>query len=156
MTLAWGIAATGRIARDVGLVVAAMPSASVAAVGSRDAGRAQGLADELGAAAAHGSYAGLVHDPRVQAVYVATPHAQHAAVVELALRAGKPVLCEKPLTHDLGETERLVELARTTGTFLMEGMWMRFNPLVRRLVGLVRDGGLGRPRSVHASFGFVA
>lgn len=156
MTLGWGIAATGRIARDVGLVVRGLPGAHVAAVGSRDAGRAARLAEELGAAAAHGSYAALVDDPQVQAVYVATPHAQHAAVVELALRAGKAVLCEKPLTHDLGETERLAALARGTGTFLMEGMWMRFNPLVQQLAELVRSGGLGQVRSLHASFGFVA
>lgn len=156
MTLAWGIAATGRIARSVGLIVAAHPRMRVAAVGSRDAGRAAGLAAELGARASYGSYEQLVTDPEVEAVYVATPHAQHAAVVELALAAGKAVLCEKPLTAALEETERLVDLARTSGAFLMEGMWMRFNPLVRRLHDLVHDGALGEPRVLHASFGLAA
>ena len=75
MTLAWGIAGTGRIARDVGRVLAA--EATVVAVGSRDAARAQALASELGAGAAHGSYDALVNDPAVQAVYVATPHTGH-------------------------------------------------------------------------------
>ncbi|HWG93326.1 MAG TPA: Gfo/Idh/MocA family oxidoreductase [Mycobacteriales bacterium] len=156
MSLGWGIAATGRIARTVGTVVAEHPDMHVAAVGSRDPGRAAALAADLGAARSHGSYEALVRDDAVQAVYVATPHAQHAEVVLAALEAGKAVLCEKPLTHDLPETERLVAAARRSGAFLMEGMWMRFNPLVRRLVGLVRDGSLGEPRSLHASIGFPA
>ncbi len=154
MTLAWGIAGTGRIARDVGRVIAA--EATLAAVGSRDHSRAQGLAGELGAATGHGSYAELVDDPAVQAVYVATPHTGHADVVELALLAGKAVLCEKPMTAGAAETERLVRLAQETGTFLMEAVWMRFNPLVQELARLVHAGELGEIRSLRASFGFAA
>lgn len=156
MSTGWGIAATGRIARTVGTVVAEHPDMHVAAVGSRDAGRAASLAAELGAPRSHGSYEELVRDDAVEAVYVATPHAQHADVVLPALAAGKAVLCEKPLTASLEQTERLAQEARDSGTFLMEGMWMRFNPLVRRLVELVRAGGLGDVRSLRASLGFPA
>ena len=156
MTLSWGIAATGRIAHAVGAVIASHPDMRVAAVGSRDPQRAQALAKELGAPRSYGSYAALVEDPEVQAVYVATPHAQHAEVVELALAAGRAVLCEKPLAHTLAETERLAALATTQGGFLMEAMWMRFNPLVQELQSRVREGDLGQVRSLHASFGFVA
>ena len=155
MTLGWGIAATGRIARDVGAVIAGHPQMAVAAIGSRDLRRAQALAAELGGTP-HGSYLDLVQDEAVQAVYVATPHALHAEVVEIALAAGKAVLCEKPLTASLSETERLVGLARSSGTFLMEAMWMRFNPLVQQLSGLLQQGVLGPVRSVTAAFGFVA
>lgn len=156
MTLAWGVAATGRIARAVGGHIAAHPDMRVAAVGSRSAARAADLAADLGADRSYGSYAELVADPAVLAVYVATPHAQHAEVVEPALRAGKAVLCEKPLTASLAQTERLVALAAQTGTFLMEGVWMRFNPLVQQLRELVRSGGLGTVRSLHASIGLAA
>jgi predicted dehydrogenase len=156
MTLSWGIAATGRIARSVGSVIAGHPDMHVAAVGSRSPERAASLAAELGAARAYGTYDELVRDPAVDAVYVATPHAQHAGVVEAALRAGRAVLCEKPLTASLAETERLVALAEETGSFLMEAMWMRFNPLVRSLQRVVRDGGMGEVRSLTASFGFPA
>jgi predicted dehydrogenase len=154
MTLGWGIAATGRIARDVGEVIARHPDMAVTAVASRSLDRARGLAAHLGDGSAYDSYQQLVDDPAVQAVYVATPHAQHAEVVELALTAGKPVLCEKPMTHDLRESERLVALSESTGTFLMEGLWMRFNPLVQQLVERLDE--LGPLRSVHATFGFVA
>lgn len=155
-TLAWGVAATGRIARAVGAVIAGHPQMRVAAVGSRDPDRAAGLAAELGAPRAYGSYAELVQDPQVQAVYVATPHAQHAEVVEAALAAGRAVLCEKPLTHSLARTERLAASAAEAGVFLMEGMWMRFNPLVQLLRSRLRAGDLGEPRALHASFGFAA
>ena len=152
----WGIAATGSIARTVGTVIAEHPAMHVAAVGSRDRDRAAALAADLGGARAHGSYAALVDDPAVDAVYVATPHPQHAEVVEAALGAGKAVLCEKPLTAALAETERLLEVAAASGGFLMEAVWMRFNPLVQRLAEVVRAGELGEIRSLSAAFGFRA
>ena len=154
--LGWGVAATGSIARTVGTVIAQHPDMHVAAVGSRDRDRAAALAADLGGAVAHGSYAALVEDASVEAVYVATPHPQHAAVVEAALRAGKAVLCEKPLTAELAETERLLDVAADAGGFLMEAVWMRFNPLVQRLAALVQDGALGEIRSLSAAFGFRA
>ena len=154
MSIGWGVAGTGRIAVEVGQVIAAHPQMAVVAVGSRDLGRATGLAARLGGSA-YGSYADLVNAPGVDAVYVATPHAGHAEVVELALAAGKAVLCEKPLTHLLSETERLVALAQRRGTFMMEAMWMRFNPLAQQLATLVSRGELGEVRSVSASFGFI-
>jgi len=152
----WGIAAAGKIARKVGGVIAAHPDMQVAAVGARDLDRAAALAGELGAPAAYGSYDEVVADPAVDAVYVATPHTRHAAVVETALAAGKAVLCEKPMTASLAETERLVALAERSGAFLMEAMWMRFNPLAVRLAELVRAGDLGEVRSLQATFGFAA
>ncbi|GAA0913986.1 Gfo/Idh/MocA family oxidoreductase [Nonomuraea longicatena] len=149
--LAWGIAATGGIARTVGAVIAAEPGMRVAAVGSRELGRAAALAADLGAERAYGSYAELCAAPEVDAVFVATPHAQHLEVAEAAIAAGKAVLCEKPLTAKLAEAERMVALARDAGVFLMEAMWMRFNPLIRRIVA---DERFGEIRSVQASFGF--
>lgn len=153
--LAWGIAATGGIARTVGEVIAAEPGMRVAAVGSRDLGRAAALAADLGAPHAHGSYAELCADPDVEAVYIATPHAQHLEVAELAIAAGKAVLCEKSLTASVAEAERMVRLAREAGVFLMEAMWMRFNPLIQKVSSFVAEGRLGEVRLVQASFGFA-
>ncbi len=151
--LTWGIAATGGIARTVGAVIAAEPGMRVAAVGSRDLGRAKAMAATLGAESAYGSYAELCADPAVDAVYVATPHAQHLEVAEAAIAAGKAVLCEKPLATSLADAERMVRLAREAGVFLMEAMWTRFNPLIQLLVA---DPRFGEIRSVQASFGFAA
>ncbi|WP_331767442.1 Gfo/Idh/MocA family oxidoreductase [Embleya sp. NBC_00896] len=150
----WGIAATGSIAETVGRVIAAEPGMRVAAVGSRDKDRAVDLAGRLGAAAAFGSYEEMVADPAVEAVYVATPHTRHRHVVDLAIAAGKAVLCEKPLAATLAEAEAMVARAREADVFLMEAMWMRFNPLIRRVTDAVADGAIGEPRSLSASFGF--
>ncbi|MEV0231316.1 Gfo/Idh/MocA family oxidoreductase [Nonomuraea sp. NPDC050786] len=149
---AWGIAATGGIARTVGAAIVAEPGMRVAAVGSRDLGRAQELAATLGAESAYGSYEQLCADPAVDAVYVATPHAQHLQVAEAAIAAGKAVLCEKPLAATVDDAEKMVRLAREAGVFLMEAMWMRFNPLIQKIAADERFGDI---RSVHATFGFA-
>ncbi|GAA4920315.1 putative dehydrogenase [Nonomuraea thailandensis] len=149
----WGIAATGGIARTVGAAIAAEPGMRVAAVGSRNLARAQALAAALEAESAYGSYERLCADPGVDAIYVATPHAQHLQVAEMAIAAGKAVLCEKPLAATVDDAEKMVRLAREAGVFLMEAMWMRFNPLVQRLAA---DPRFGELRSVQATFGFAA
>lgn len=150
----WGIAGTGSIAETMAEVIAAEPGMRIAAVGSRGAERAAAFGERLGADASYGSYEAMVADPAVRAVYVATPHAQHRPVVELAVAAGKAVLCEKPIAATLADAEAMVAAARAADVFLMEAMWMRFNPLVRRLGQLAADGAIGELRSVHTSFGF--
>ncbi|MGR7002128.1 Gfo/Idh/MocA family protein [Yinghuangia aomiensis] len=153
-TFGWGIAATGSIAETVGRVIAAEPGMRIAAVGSRNKDRAAEFAAKVGAGTAYGSYADMIADPAVEAVYVATPHAQHREIVEAAIAAGKPVLCEKPLGVTVAEAEALVAQARAADVFLMEAMWMRFNPLIQRVQATVESGALGDVRSVSASFGF--
>jgi predicted dehydrogenase len=152
----WGVLATGRIAATVSRDLDHVPGAVRHAVASRDAARAGAFAREHGFAVSYGSYAELVEDRQVDVVYVATPHPQHLAAAELALRAGTPVLVEKPVTATLAGAERLVALARETGTFCMEAMWTRFLPNGVRLAELVRDGAVGDVRTVHADLGFRA
>jgi predicted dehydrogenase len=149
----WGVLATGRIAATVSRDLDHVPGAVRHAVASRHLDRAQAFARGQGFAVAHGSYADLVQDPEVDVIYVATPHPQHLAAAELALRAGKPVLVEKPLTATLAGAQRLVDLARATGTFCMEAMWTRFLPNGQRLAALVREGVIGEVRTVHADLG---
>ncbi|WP_436791823.1 Gfo/Idh/MocA family protein [Yinghuangia sp. YIM S10712] len=150
----WGIAATGSMARTIGAIIGGEPGMRVAAVGSRDPRRARELADQVGASQAYGSYAELVRDPGVDAVYIATPPAQHRSVAELAFAAGKAVLCEKPLAATLADATAMVKQAQTAGVFFMEAMWMRFNPVIRRVQETVARGDIGEVRSITASFGF--
>lgn len=154
----WGILATGGIAGGFARGLALLPDAELAAVASRDLGRAEGFAAEHGAPGttrAYGSYAELVADPGVDVVYVATPHALHHANAMLALDAGKPVLCEKAFTMTAHEAEDLVRVARERRLFLMEAMWMRCNPVIRRLKQLADRGDLGRVLQVRADLGFL-
>ena len=150
----FGILATGKIARGFAAALDLVPDAAIAAVGARRLESAQEFAAAFGIGTAHGSYAELVADPDVDVVYVASPHALHHEHVLLALEAGKPVLCEKAFTLNAPQAAELVSEARSCGLFLMEAMWTRCHPLVRRLQQLIATGELGSVRQVRADLGF--
>ncbi|MGA8208992.1 MAG: Gfo/Idh/MocA family oxidoreductase [Nocardioidaceae bacterium] len=151
----WGVVATGKIAHAFVGDLALLPDCEVVAVASRRQETADAFAAEHAVAAAYADYRWLVEDPAVDVVYVASPHALHREHVERALEAGKAVLCEKPLTLTAADARHLAGLARERGLFLMEAMWMRCHPLVRRLRQLVGTGALGEVRQVRADLGFV-
>lgn len=146
----WGILGAGGIAATVGADIAASPGSVLAAVGARDAGRAEAFAVEHGVARSYGSYAELVADPDVDVVYIATTHAQHHEHALLALEAGKPVLVEKAFTVNARQAREVVSAARARQLFCMEAMWMRFNPLIRRAQEVAASGQIGELVSVRA------
>ena len=152
-TVRWGILGTGGIAATFAADLPLVPGAELAAVGSRTSAAAATFAERHGFARSHGSWAELAADPDVDVIYVATPHAFHYDAAMACLAGGKAVLCEKPMTLDVPSSARLVQEARDRGLFLMEAMWMRCNPAVRRIVELVADGAIGEVTSVQADFG---
>ncbi len=151
----WGILATGRIARDFATDLHSVPDAAIAAVGSRSLGSAEAFAREHGDddTRAHASYADLVADPGVDVVYIASPHAVHLEHARLAFAAGKPVLCEKPLTLNRRDGDTL--FAAAGDLFCMEAMWMGCLPLIREVQRRLGAGDFGTPKQVHADLGFV-
>jgi predicted dehydrogenase len=151
----WGILATGRIARGFATNLRDVPGARLAAVGSRSEGAAEAFARDLGDSdtRAHPSYDALVADPDVDVVYLASPHSLHLEHARLAFAAGKPVLCEKPLTLNHADGEAL--FAAAGDLFCMEAMWMACHPLVRDLRRRLEAGEFGTPRQAHADLGFV-
>jgi predicted dehydrogenase len=149
----WGIAGTGRIAHLLAPDFAHVPHAELVAVGSRAQARAEAFAAQHGVARAHGSYAALVADPEVDAIYIATPHPQHHAIALAALDAGRAVLVEKAFTATLAGAQEVVSRARERDVFAMEAMWTRFQPAVVRLRGLVAEGAIGDLVSVQADLG---
>jgi predicted dehydrogenase len=153
-TIRWGVLAPGRIARSFAEDLMVVPDAQLVATGSRSPERAAAFAAEFGGRA-HGSYTALAEDPEVDVVYVASPHALHDAQVRLLLEAGKPVLCEKPMTLDAASTAALFAEAAERGLFLMEAMWMACHPTIRTLLRLLASRDYGTPRQVHADLGFV-
>jgi predicted dehydrogenase len=153
MTLRWGVIGTGGIAAAFTEDLDLTDSGEVVAVGSRTAAAADRFGDELGVPRRHDSYAALVADPDVDAVYVATPHPMHHPAALLALRAGKPTLVEKPFTLTAAQARELVETARAGGVFLMEAMWTRFLPHVQAIRELLGAGALGRLVTVIADHG---
>jgi predicted dehydrogenase len=149
----WGIVGPGRIAENVVRDFAVVDGARVVAVASRSADRARDFADRHGVERAHGSYAGILADPDVDVLYVATPHPQHHAIALGALRAGKALLVEKAFTATVAGATEVVELARSSGVFAMEAMWTRFQPAVVRMRELIAEGAIGEIRSVQADLG---
>jgi predicted dehydrogenase len=152
----WGILGTGAIAGQFVRGLRSLPEAEVFAVGSRSEASAEKFAQKRNISRRHASYDDLASDPDVDVVYVATPHPFHAENATLCLEAGKPVLCEKPFSVNAAEAERVVELARIKGLFLMEGMWTRFFPLMEEVRRLVSTGVLGEVRMLSVDFGFRA
>jgi predicted dehydrogenase len=155
-SVSWGILGTGRIGHEFATGLRDTPDAETLAVGSRTEDSAREFAASFGILRHYGSYAELVSDPDVDVVYVATPHPFHAENVTLCLEAGKHVLCEKPMTVNAAQAERLIGLAQDKGLFLMEGMWTRFFPLMERVRHLISSGAIGEPRLLHVDFGFRA
>jgi predicted dehydrogenase len=159
MTLRWGIAGPGRIARGIARDLQIVDGCELVAVGSRSLARAEAFTAEFAVpgsdARAYGSYRELLADDGVDVVYISTPHRQHAAIATAALAAGKAVLVEKAFTCTTAGAQDVVDVARKHGRFAMEAMWTRFTPLVVRLRELVADGAIGEVRAVHADLGLV-
>jgi predicted dehydrogenase len=153
-TIGWGVLAPGRIAHSFAADLALVPDGELVATGSRSLERASAFAAAYGGVA-HGSYEDLVSDPRVDVVYIASPHALHDEHTRLALAAGKPVLCEKPMTIAADSAATLFDEAATRGLFLMEAMWSACHPTIRKLLNLLAGGEHGTARQVHADLGFV-
>ena len=150
----WGILSTASIARSFAKGLEVVPGAELVAVGSRTQEAADAFGDEFGIPRRHRSYAALANDPDVDVIYVATPHSLHKENSILCLRAGKPVLCEKPFAINRSEAEEIVAVAREEGLFLMEAMWTRFLPIMYQVRQWLRDGAIGEVRMVSADFGF--
>lgn len=147
--LGWGILATGWIAELFTQDLTAS-GLNVVAVGSRSAGKASDFAQRFSVPKAHGSYEDLVADPDVDIVYIATPHPQHVEAALLALDADKHVLVEKSFTINAREARQIVERGREKGLVVLEAMWTRFLPHMRRIHEIIADGTLGELLSVSA------
>ena len=153
--LRWGILSTADIARTK--VVPGMRKArrcSIVAIASREAGRAAAAAAELGIPRAHASYEALLADPEVDAVYIPLPNHLHAEWSVAAARAGKHILCEKPLALTADDARRMIDAARAEGVTLMEAFMYRLHPSWHATVELVRSGEIGRLVSVQSWFSY--
>jgi predicted dehydrogenase len=153
---AWGILGTGGIAHIFAAAVGASSSGRLAAVGSRDASTAAAFAGEFGIDRSHGSYQAVLDDPAVEFVYIATPHTLHVELAVAAARAGKHILCEKPIAPSAAGAAIVIEAARAAGVFLMEGFAFRCHPQTKRLAELLEGDEIGELRSINAQFGFDA
>ncbi len=148
--LRWGILGAGGIAGHFAAAVRQATASTVVAVGSRDQGRADAFAQAHSIPAAHGTYAALVADPNVEAVYVASPHSEHREHALLALAEGKHVLVEKAFTRNRAEAAEVLSAARSAGLLAAEAMWSRYLPHYDAIARTITAGTLGEVVHVHA------
>jgi predicted dehydrogenase len=154
--LSWGIIGTGAIASDFVTALRGSSRFRVVDVAGSAPDKSRAFAERWGISSGAPTLDHLLRNPEVEAVYVGTPHPMHEEQALACIRAGKHVLCEKPLTVDAASAERLIEAARSAGVFLMEAYMYRCHPLMRELTKRLADGVIGTLRHVRADFGFRA
>ena len=151
----WGILSTA----DIGLrkVIPGLrrsPRSEVLAIASREDGRAAAAAKELSIPRAHGTYEALLADPDIDAVYIPLPNHLHAEWTIAAARAGKHVLCEKPVALTAAQAQEMVDACRDAGVLFMEAFMYRQHPTWIAARALVESGRIGRLQAVDSWFSY--
>ncbi len=153
-TYNWAILGCGKIARKFSTDLKLLPNAHLYATAARDLNRAKEFAGEFGFEKAYGSYEEMVTDPKVDIVYIATPHSFHREHAILCLTHKKAVLCEKAFSLNSIEASEMIDCARENKSFLMEAFWTRFQPSFQKALSIIRSGELGKLRIVRSDFAF--
>ena len=152
--LNWGILSTGHIAEVFAHDVLDSKTGRLAAVASRSLETAKKFAKQFNVQRAYGSYPELLRDPKVDAVYIATPHVLHAQWTIEAAKAGKHILCEKPLAMNASEAKTVIQAVKRAKVFFMEAFMYRCHPQTLQVAELIRKGAIGKVRLIQASFCF--
>lgn len=150
----FGLIGTGVISNKFASDMQYVTNGIVTAVASRDISKANDFAKQYNVDEAYGDYMQMVVSPNVDVVYIGSPHSEHYLHTMAALKAGKHVLCEKPMAMNLAQTTEMVKLAREKNLFFMEALWTRFLPAFRRIEELVADRLIGNIHLAHVDFCF--
>jgi predicted dehydrogenase len=151
----WGVLGCAGIAEKAFIpAVRESRNGVLAGIAARDEARAKAWADRFGFLKSHRTYQELVEDPAIDAIYNPLPNDLHAEWSIRAMRAGKHVLCEKPMAMNALEVRAMIEAAESGGVLLMEGFMYKFHPQIEKTLALIREGKIGEVRAVHSSFTF--
>jgi predicted dehydrogenase len=150
--LNWGLLSTARINRALIKPLNASPRTCLLAVASRSQSSADAYAREWKIPRAYGSYEALLADPEIDVIYNSLPNHLHAEWTIRALRAGKHVLCEKPLALTLAEMDAMIATSKETGKRLMEAFMYRHHPQSLKVKEMVDGGILGKLQFIRGSF----
>jgi predicted dehydrogenase len=152
--LGWGILGTARINRMLIPPLRVSPGNRLIAVASRDLARGEAYAREWEIGRVHGSYEALLADPEIDCVYIPLPNHLHAEWTIKAARAGKHVLCEKPLALGVEDVDAMAAACRDAGVVLAEAFMYRHHPQTLKVKALLDEGAIGRLRFLRGSFTF--
>jgi len=146
---------TAKIAREKVIPgIRGAANAQLVAIASRDHANARAVADRFDIPVAHGSYDDLLSDPEIDAIYIPLPNHMHLEWTERAARAGKHVLCEKPLGLNADEARRMHATCEAEGVVLLEAFMYRFHPQWQAVFEMVEEGRIGELRSVQSWFSY--
>ncbi|WP_437790285.1 Gfo/Idh/MocA family protein [Sorangium sp. So ce693] len=151
----WGVLGASNFALKVSLPsMKRGPLTQIAALASRDIDKARAAAQPLGIPKAYGSYDELLDDPEIEAVYNPLPNHLHVKWTARAARAGKHVLCEKPIALSAKDAAALVDVQHETGKRIAEAFMIRYHPQWQQAREWVRSGRIGELVSVQAAFSY--
>lgn len=153
-TIKWGVFGPGWISSKFVKDLKFAEGAELVAVGGRNLEKAEEFTRTYGIPRAYGSVEELAQDPDVDIVYVGTLHTVHKENTLALLKGGKSVICEKPFTMNEAEAAEMIAAAREHGVFLMEAMWTRYLPPIKKVREWLADGRIGEVRLLKADFGF--
>ena len=149
----WGILGCGKIAHSFALSMQKVESAEIVAIGSRTPGKAANFAEQYHIPTFFTTYKELASFPDLDVIYIATTHNFHYANMLLCLEHNKAILCEKAFTINRTQAEDILRIAKEKQLFVMEAMWMKFNPCIKHLQKFIAEGNIGDVRLIKADFG---
>jgi predicted dehydrogenase len=153
--LRWGILSTARINRALLPALRASSRSELTAVASRSVQRAADFAHAHGIPRSLAAYSDLVDDPNIDVIYNPLPNSLHAEWTIRAARAGKHVLCEKPLALSVSEIDAIADAAQSTAVVVAEAFMYRHHPQTLRVRSLVEDGAIGALTLIRGAFTFI-
>lgn len=151
-TINWGFIGTGNIASCLAPAVKKTEGAALYACAARTIDKAKSFAEKWDIPVAYGSYDELLADKKIDVIYIATPHMNHAELSIKAMKAGKAVLCEKPAAVNAAQLREVLEVSKQTGMFFMEALWTRIQPAYLETMRMIKSGEIGTVQAVYADF----
>ena len=149
-----GIIGAGRIVNIVVQALMALPQTNCYAIASRDLSRAQEYAEKYGFEKAYGSYEEMLQDPKVELVYIATPHSHHYEHMMMCIDNGKPVLCEKAFTLNADQARKVQAAAKEKGVYVAEAIWPRYMPSRKMIDDVIASGIIGKVNTMTANLSY--
>ena len=149
-----GIIGAGRIVNIVVQALNALPQINCYAIASRDLARAQEYAQKYGFEKAYGSYEEMLQDPKVELVYIATPHSHHYEHMMMCIENGKPVVCEKAFTLNAEQARNVKAAANEKGVYVAEAIWPRYMPSRKMINDVIASGVIGKVNTLTANLSY--
>jgi predicted dehydrogenase len=150
-----GVLGTGWIVHPITAALKGMTGVECYAIASRTKERGEQAAKEFGYKVGYGSYEELVADPKVDLVYVATPHSRHYEDMKLCIAAGKNVLCEKSFTLNAVQAADIKRLAKEAGVYVAEAIWTRYQPSRKLINDTIASGIIGEVKTLTANLSYA-